>query len=184
MSLQNDTMETIFLSLFFRRQNYHVMNIWFPYLKWLAMSLVDKSMSEAIWCSERAINLWPLKITESTKDEKVKLDDELTTTARKTKLNSLARSFYPNLVKDKNVPASADADPDALTLHAVRQQIQAFHQRPNKLTDDAITLGHQGKMARLSLFVERKRERNDYWFQQLHENFQQRSVTRDLQNCR
>lgn len=65
--------------------------------------------------------------------------------------NLLARSFYPNLVKDRTVPASGDAEPDALKLHAVRQQIQAFHQRLNKLTDDAIIQVHQEKTALLSL---------------------------------
>lgn len=61
------------------------------------------------------------------------------------------RSFYPNLVRDRTAPASADADPDELTLHAVRQQIQAYQRRLNKLEDDAIIQGHQGKTALLSL---------------------------------
>lgn len=66
-------------------------------------------------------------------------------------INLLARSFYPNLVKGKTAPASAGAEPDALKLHAVRQQIQAYQQRLNKLTDDAIIQGHRGKTALLSL---------------------------------
>lgn len=63
----------------------------------------------------------------------------------------LAHSSYPNLVKDRTAPASADADPDARELHAVRQPIQAIQLRLNRLTDDAIIQGHQEKTVRLSL---------------------------------
>lgn len=68
----------------------------------------------------------------------------------------LARSFYPNLVKDRTAPASGDAEPDAPTLHAVRQRSLAYHLRLNRLRDDAIIPGHRGKTVRLSL--ERERE--------------------------
>lgn len=44
-----------------------------------------------------------------------------------------------------------DAEPDALMLHAVRQRIQAYQLRLNKLTDDAIIQGHREKTVRLSL---------------------------------
>lgn len=70
---------------------------------------------------------------------------------QKRLFNLLVRSFYPNLVKDKTAPASADADPDARALHAVGQPIQAYQQPLNKLTDDAIIQAHREKTARLSL---------------------------------
>jgi hypothetical protein len=64
---------------------------------------------------------------------------------------AVVRSFYPNLVKDKTAPASADAEPDARALHAVRQPIQAFHQPLNKLTDDAIIQARREKTVNLSV---------------------------------
>lgn len=122
----------------------------FPIFNRQAMSFADKSMSEVVWCLSRMWNYsWRTQI----------------------KVNLLVRSFYPNLVKDRTAPASADADPGARASHAVRQPIQAFHQPLNKLTDDAIIQAHREKTARLGLEKreESRRKTNtlNCFFQQL-----------------
>lgn len=115
----------------------HIMIIYFPYLNVARCHSLITQCQKSLDVRVKVVELF--------------MGDDGGQTKTSRLFNLLVRSFYPNLVKDKTAPASADAEPDARALHAVRQPIQAIQQPLNKLTDDAIIQARREKTARLSL---------------------------------